>query len=131
MRSHIGIGYWAAGQPAGDPWFINEVDAHPGVEDAWDKITAALAAVYAVIQTGFAGAPALAKPLMDIINGADYAVERHAEHFWGDDGWAGNMPDPGRRGGPLVPGLVRGRLERTARRQRPDRSGEPELPGSR
>lgn len=94
MRSHIGISYWTGGQPDGDPWFVNEVDAHPGIEDAWDKIAAALAAVYAVIQTGAAAAPALAKPLWDIINGADVPVERNAEHFFGDDGWAGNRPNP-------------------------------------
>jgi hypothetical protein len=94
MRSHIGISYLAGGQPTGEPWFINEVDAHPGVEESWDKISAGLIAVYSAITTGGAAIAGLIKPLTDILSGSDVAVQRNAEHWFGDRGTVGNLPTP-------------------------------------
>jgi hypothetical protein len=94
MRSHIGIYYMVGGQPAGEPWFINELDAHPGVEESLGKILAGIGAVVAAIASSGAGA-ALGAALGAFTAGGDtVAVQRNAEHWFGDNGTVGNLPTP-------------------------------------
>jgi hypothetical protein len=113
MRSHVGVYYWdggqpgAGGQPAGEPWFVNEVDAHPGFGDAADKIAAVVVAIYAALAGDSGGgnggdggggdggnAADWAAPLVNVIRGADEAVNRNADHWFGNNGTVGNMATP-------------------------------------